>query len=58
MWRDICMANREALLELLDSYSDELELARGAIESADSDALTDMFRRARAARSRWLLKKA
>jgi prephenate dehydrogenase len=57
MWRDICMANREALLELLDSYSDELELARGAIESADGDALTGMFQRARAARSRWLLKK-
>ncbi|HEV7390538.1 MAG TPA: prephenate dehydrogenase/arogenate dehydrogenase family protein, partial [Burkholderiales bacterium] len=58
MWRDICMANREALLELLDSYSDELELARGAIESADGDALIEMFRRARTARSRWLLKKA
>jgi prephenate dehydrogenase len=57
MWRDICMANRDALLELLDDYSDELELARGAIENADSDALTAMFERARASRSRWLLKK-
>jgi prephenate dehydrogenase len=58
MWRDICMANRDALLELLDAYSDELELARGAIENADGDALSDMFERARSARSRWLLKKA
>jgi prephenate dehydrogenase len=57
MWRDICMANRDALLELLDDYSDELELARGAIENADGDALTAMFERARTARSRWLLKK-
>lgn len=57
MWRDICMANRDALLELLDEYSDELELARGAIENADGDALADLFERARAARSRWLLKK-
>jgi prephenate dehydrogenase len=57
MWRDICLANRDALLDLLDEYSDELELARGAIESGDAGALTDMFERARRARSRWLLKK-
>jgi len=57
MWRDICVANRDALLELLDDYTDELELARGAIENADGEALTDMFERARTARSRWLLKK-
>ena len=35
MWRDICIANRDALLELLDDYVEELELARGAIESGD-----------------------
>jgi prephenate dehydrogenase len=57
MWRDICMANRVALLELLDNFTDELELARGAIESADGETLTEMFGRARAARSRWLVKK-
>ena len=57
MWRDICMANRDALLELLDEYSDELELARGAIESADGDVLEEIFARARSARSRWLVKK-
>ena len=57
MWRDICMANRDALLELLDSYTDELELARGAIENAAADQLTMMFERARSARARWLLKK-
>jgi prephenate dehydrogenase len=57
MWRDICMANRDALLELLDEYSDELEVARGAIENADGEALAAMFERARSARSRWLLKK-
>jgi prephenate dehydrogenase len=57
MWRDICVANRDALLELLDDYTDELELARGAIENADGEALTDMFERARTARRRWLLKK-
>lgn len=58
MWRDICVANRYALLELLDDYIDELEIARTAIQSADTDALTDMFGRARSARQRWLLKKS
>jgi prephenate dehydrogenase len=58
MWRDICMANRNALLELLDAYSEEIELARGAIENGDGSLLTDMFDRARTARSRWLLPKS
>lgn len=56
MWRDICMANRDALIELLDDYVEELELARGALESGDGEALEEMFERARAARRRWLLK--
>jgi prephenate dehydrogenase len=56
MWRDICMANRDALLPLIDDYMKELELARGAIENADADALETMFERARDARRRWLLK--
>lgn len=56
MWRDICIANRDALLELLDDYMEELEIARGSIESGDAGALTEMFERARAARQRWLLK--
>jgi prephenate dehydrogenase len=56
MWRDICIANREALVDLLDDYAEELEIARGAILSGDADALTDMFERARTARRRWLLK--
>lgn len=56
MWRDICIANREALTGLLDDYLDELEAARSAIEAADGKTLDDMFSRAREARARWLLK--
>jgi prephenate dehydrogenase len=56
MWRDICLGNRDALLELLDGYVEELEVARGAIENADGVALTEMFERARSARERWLVK--
>jgi prephenate dehydrogenase len=57
MWRDICVANREVLTELLDDYMEELEIARGAIQNADAAALTEMFERARTARGRWLLNK-
>jgi prephenate dehydrogenase len=57
MWRDICVANRVALTGLLDDYMKELEIARSAIQSADAAALSEMFERARDARSRWLLKK-
>ena len=56
MWRDICMANREALMTLLDDYVDELELARAALENSDGEELEAMFERARTARRRWITK--
>ncbi len=56
MWRDICMANRDALIGLLDDYVQELERARAAIHSGDGNALEGMFERARSARRRWILK--
>jgi prephenate dehydrogenase len=57
MWRDICLANRDALLAALDGYVGELARVRKAIDRGDSDALGAMFEEARAARSRWLLGK-
>jgi len=58
MWRDICIANRDALLELLDAYVDELERARAAIAEADGATLQASFAEARHARERWLVKKS
>jgi len=57
MWRDICLANRDALLAALDGYAAELACVRKAIETGDGDTLGTMFQQARAARSRWLLRK-
>jgi prephenate dehydrogenase len=57
MWRDICIANREALVPLVDGTIAELEAARAALAAGDGDALEAMFRSAREARARWLLKK-
>jgi prephenate dehydrogenase len=54
MWRDICIANRDRLLEEIDRYSKNLGLIRKIIESADSAALEKLFSDSRAARQRWL----
>ncbi len=54
MWRDICIANRHALLKELDAYMDELLRLRVRLASADSDGLAAMFDKARSARAAWL----
>jgi prephenate dehydrogenase len=54
MWRDISLANRDALLGELDTYIDKLEAIRGMIESRDGQALEDLFARARQARHNWI----
>lgn len=54
MWRDICLANREALLRELGGYQAELARIRGLIEAGDGATLLDVFQRARAARQTFL----
>jgi prephenate dehydrogenase len=54
MWRDIALANREALLGELDTYIDKLEAIRGLVESRDGQALENLFARAREARHNWI----
>ena len=57
MWRDICVANRDALLNALDSYLSDLEEVRGMLEASDAAALEEKFATARAARAKWLTPK-
>lgn len=54
MWRDIALANREALLGEMDRYIDQLETIRGLIEARDGTALEALFARAREARTHWI----
>jgi prephenate dehydrogenase len=58
MWRDVCLANRDALLAALDGYLEELELLRGMIEASDGQGLETRFAAARAARAKWLIRKS
>ena len=54
MWRDICLANRKALLQELDAYMTELIRTRVLLASADSAGLEKMFDTARTRRDAWL----
>jgi len=54
MWRDICLANRKALLVELERYGGELERVKRMLERGDGKALEKLFSGARDARNRWL----
>jgi prephenate dehydrogenase len=54
MWRDICLANRDRLLEEVKRYRLELDSITRVLEAGDGAALEKLFAEARAARSRWL----
>jgi len=53
MWRDICLANREALLEELDAYQRQLQDLQQILTAADGDRLEAIFAIARTARRAW-----
>ncbi len=54
MWRDICLANKKALLVELERYVGELERVKRMLERGDAKALEALFSGARGARERWL----
>jgi prephenate dehydrogenase len=53
MWRDICLANRAALLGELRRYQDQLALLGAMLEQGDAAALKRALEEARAARRAW-----
>lgn len=53
MWHDICFANREAILGVLDKYAKELSRLRACIDGGDGAALKQAFSRAKLARDRF-----
>jgi prephenate dehydrogenase len=54
MWRDICIANRQALGPMLAAFADEMNELAARIGAADGDALLAIFERAKAARDRYV----
>jgi cyclohexadieny/prephenate dehydrogenase len=50
MWRDIFLNNREAVLEMLGRFNEDLSALQKMIRLGDGDALFDFFTRTRAIR--------
>ncbi|NDI19750.1 MAG: prephenate dehydrogenase/arogenate dehydrogenase family protein, partial [Burkholderiaceae bacterium] len=53
MWRDICLANKSAILQELDQYLVIAKALRELIAKEDSQALEKVFLKASEARKRW-----
>ena len=50
MWRDIFLNNKEAVLDVLQRFSEDLSMLQRAIRWGDGDTLFDLFTRTRAVR--------
>ncbi|QYU66530.1 prephenate/arogenate dehydrogenase family protein [Leptolyngbya sp. 15MV] len=50
MWRDVFLSNREAVLEMLGRFTEDLTALQRAIRRGDGDALYDLFTKTRAIR--------
>lgn len=53
MWHDICIANRAALLLMLERFGADLARLTEAVRCGDSNYLLETFQRAKAARDRF-----
>jgi prephenate dehydrogenase len=53
MWRDIALANRDALLAEIDGYADALAAARAMVAEGDGEAIAALFAEASTARRAW-----
>ncbi|AOY99044.1 prephenate dehydrogenase [Cupriavidus sp. USMAHM13] len=53
MWRDICVANRDALLREIATYQSVLAHLKARIEASDGEGLERVFARASQARLAW-----
>lgn len=50
MWRDVCLNNKDAILEMLARFSEDLSAMQRAIRWGDGEALFDLFTRTRGIR--------
>jgi prephenate dehydrogenase len=50
MWRDVCLANRDAMLAMLSRFRADLKAVEQAIERSDAEWLLETFVRAKEAR--------
>jgi prephenate dehydrogenase len=53
MWHDICIANREAILNVLARFQEDLDRLTGAIRDTDGAFIKQVFSRAKQVRDRY-----
>lgn len=56
MWQDICLSNKDCILEFLEEYADILDDMKKAIKEENGEAIGEFFERAKAYRDQ-LIKK-
>ena len=54
MWRDVCLTNKSAILDVLDCFENQLGEIRKAIETDNSDKLTETFAKSKKIRDNFL----
>ncbi len=52
MWRDVCLKNKDAILEMLARFSEDLSALQKFVRTSDGHALFELFTRTRAVRQR------
>lgn len=50
MWRDICLENKAAILEMIDAYQNTLNVIKLKMEADDADGLFEIFKSAKETR--------
>lgn len=53
MWHDVCIANKQEILNQIDNFTDGLATLRQAIVADDSQSMLGIFTRAKSARERF-----
>ena len=53
MWRDICLNNRQPILEMMQRYRGELDMLYNALESGDGEKLKEVFEHAKKTRDKF-----
>jgi len=53
MWQDICIANADSLVEMIDKFQADLSILSNAIKAGDKEAISKTFTRAKKARDQF-----
>jgi len=53
MWRDICLNNKQPILDMMKRYKEELDMLYNALEASDGEKLFEVFQHAKQTRDKF-----